>query len=63
MSSDTAPSRTPDPSAPSAQRDRTHWLYLAVVAAVLLGVLVGFLAPDVGTALEPLGTGFVALIK
>ncbi|HEU4911744.1 MAG TPA: cation:dicarboxylase symporter family transporter [Actinomycetes bacterium] len=63
MSSDTAPSRTPDPSAPSAQRDRTHWLYLAVIAAVLLGVLVGFLAPDVGTALEPLGTGFVALIK
>jgi aerobic C4-dicarboxylate transport protein len=60
MSSDTAPPRTAEPS---ASRDRTHWLYLAVIAAVLLGVAVGFLAPDVGTALEPLGTGFVALIK
>jgi aerobic C4-dicarboxylate transport protein len=48
---------------PSASRDRTHWLYLAVIAAVLLGIAVGLLAPDVGTALKPLGEGFVALIK
>jgi aerobic C4-dicarboxylate transport protein len=45
-------------------RDRTHWLYPAVVVAVVLGALVGGLAPDgVGTALAPLGTGFVALIR
>ncbi|MET7462869.1 cation:dicarboxylase symporter family transporter [Nonomuraea sp. NPDC005501] len=44
-------------------RDRTHYLYLAVIVAVLAGVLVGFVWPDVGLALKPLGTGFVALIK
>ncbi|MEU7858060.1 cation:dicarboxylase symporter family transporter [Nonomuraea sp. NPDC049141] len=44
-------------------RDRTRYLYLAVIAAVLLGILVGFVWPDVGQALKPLGTGFVNLIK
>ncbi|MBO3749932.1 cation:dicarboxylase symporter family transporter [Streptosporangiaceae bacterium NEAU-GS5] len=45
------------------RRDRTHYLYLAVMVAVLAGIAVGFAAPDVGVALKPLGTGFVALIK
>ncbi|WP_130347979.1 cation:dicarboxylate symporter family transporter [Herbihabitans rhizosphaerae] len=40
-----------------------HYLYLAVIAAVLLGVIVGFVAPDVAKELKPLGTGFVDLIK
>ncbi|WP_344886272.1 cation:dicarboxylate symporter family transporter [Nonomuraea antimicrobica] len=44
-------------------RDRTHYLYVAVIVAVLLGILVGFVWPDVGQALKPLGTAFVALIK
>ncbi|MEV0198854.1 cation:dicarboxylase symporter family transporter [Nonomuraea sp. NPDC050691] len=44
-------------------RDRTRYLYLAVILAVLAGIVVGFLWPDVGQALKPLGTGFVALIK
>ena len=44
-------------------RDRTRYLYLAVIAAVLLGILVGFVWPDVGQGLKPLGTGFVNLIK
>ncbi|MBN6055138.1 cation:dicarboxylase symporter family transporter [Nonomuraea sp. RK-328] len=44
-------------------RDRTRYLYLAVIAAVLAGIVVGFVWPDVGLALKPLGTGFVALIK
>ena len=45
-------------------RDRTHYLYLAVIAAVVLGALVGGLAPDgFGDSLKPLGTGFVALIR
>jgi aerobic C4-dicarboxylate transport protein len=63
-----APGSTPVPDQPStnapATRDRTHFLYLAVIAAVVLGALVGGLAPDgTGEALKPLGTGFVALIK
>ncbi|MEV0030832.1 cation:dicarboxylase symporter family transporter [Nocardia sp. NPDC050793] len=45
------------------RRDRTHWLYLAVIAAVGAGILVGWLAPDVGISLAPLGTMFVDLIK
>ncbi|WP_459546480.1 cation:dicarboxylate symporter family transporter [Nocardia sp. X0981] len=45
------------------RRDRTHWLYLAVVGAVLAGILVGWLAPGTGRALAPLGTMFVDLIK
>jgi aerobic C4-dicarboxylate transport protein len=45
------------------KRDRTHYLYIAVIVAVILGIAVGILAPDVGKALKPLGTGFVNLIK
>ncbi len=50
-------------AAPPPKKDRTHYLYVAVIAAVFLGILVGFLFPDLGKALKPLGTGFVALIK
>ncbi|MEV7971380.1 cation:dicarboxylase symporter family transporter, partial [Sphaerisporangium sp. NPDC088356] len=46
-----------------AHRDRTRYLYLAVIVAVLAGIAVGLLAPDAGVALKPLGTAFVALIK
>jgi aerobic C4-dicarboxylate transport protein len=55
-SSTTAPAAAP-------KRDRTHFLYIAVIAAVLLGILVGIVAPDFAKQLKPLGTGFVALIK
>ncbi|MFD5749242.1 cation:dicarboxylate symporter family transporter [Streptomyces sp. NPDC127033] len=47
----------------AAKRDRTHYLYIAVIAAVLLGIAVGFAAPGVAVELKPLGTGFVNLIK
>ncbi|MFC9586674.1 cation:dicarboxylate symporter family transporter [Streptomyces yangpuensis] len=47
----------------AAKRDRTHYLYIAVIAAVLLGIGVGFAAPGVAVELKPLGTGFVNLIK
>jgi len=49
-------------STPPRRRDRTHWLYLAVIAAVLLGILVGLVVGEPATALQPLGDGFVALI-
>lgn len=54
----TSPSTTPP-----RRRDRTHWLYPAVIVAVLLGIFVGLVFPDVGVALKPIGTGFVNLIK
>ncbi len=45
------------------RNDRTHFLYIAVIVAVLLGIGVGLVFPDAGVELKPLGTGFVALIK
>jgi aerobic C4-dicarboxylate transport protein len=63
------PPRTPvDPpaSGPSGGRDKTHVLYLAVIVAVVLGIAVGFAFPGkdgFAVRLQPLGTGFVSLIK
>jgi aerobic C4-dicarboxylate transport protein len=54
------------PSGPAASRprkDRTHYLYLAVIAAVGLGILVGMVAPTFAVELKPLGQAFVGLIK
>jgi aerobic C4-dicarboxylate transport protein len=45
------------------RRDRTHVLYLAVLIAMALGILVGFLFKDFAVELKPIGTGFVNLIK
>ena len=51
-------------SAPqSPPKNRTHYLYVAVIVAVALGVVVGVAAPDLAKELKPLGAGFVALIK
>jgi aerobic C4-dicarboxylate transport protein len=47
----------------SRRRDRTHWLYLAVIAAVVLGIAVGLAFPEFATQLKWLGTAFVGLIK
>ncbi|WBU38920.1 cation:dicarboxylate symporter family transporter [Homoserinibacter sp. YIM 151385] len=43
--------------------DRNHYLYIAVIVAVIAGSIVGIAAPEFATALEPIGKGFVALIK
>ncbi|MEU9290623.1 cation:dicarboxylase symporter family transporter [Streptomyces sp. NPDC048275] len=51
------------PAAPAAKRDRTHYLYIAVIVAVILGITVGLVAPDFAVELKPIGTGFVNLIK
>ena len=48
---------------PAEKKDRSHSLYMAVIAAVIAGIAVGILAPEVGKALRPLGTAFVSLIK
>ncbi|AJT40668.1 cation:dicarboxylate symporter family transporter [Psychromicrobium lacuslunae] len=58
---------------PRKRLDKTHWLYIAVIIAVLLGVAVGLIAqatsaPGAGTknfatSLKPLGDIFVDLIK
>ena len=48
---------------PPRKRDRSHWLYIAVIIAVLAGIAVGFLWPSFAIALRPLGTGFVNLVR
>ena len=50
-------------STASARRDRTHYLYVAVIAAVVAGIAVGMVAPEFAVGLKPIGAGFVALIK
>jgi len=56
MSSAEQPVRAP-------RRDRTHLLYLAVIAAVAVGIFIGLVWPEVGKELKPLGAGFINLIK
>ena len=58
-----ATSSSTAPAAPAAKRDRTHYLYIAVIVAVAAGIAVGLIAPDFAVELKPLGTGFVNLIK
>ncbi len=45
---------------------RKSWVshpYLQVLAAITLGIAVGAIWPDIGVALQPLGDGFVRLVK
>ncbi|MCW2509857.1 MAG: dctA [Modestobacter sp.] len=53
----------PDGGTPRPRRDRTHWLYLSVIAAVALGIVVGLVFPDFAVGLKWLGDAFVGLIK
>src|SRR4051812_46056762 len=54
---------TADAAATPVRRDRTHWLYIAVIVAVILGIIVGFVFPDFAVGLKWLGTAFVGLIR
>lgn len=59
-------SSTPDSvvGAPrGSRRDRTHFLYMAVIVAMLAGIAVGAIWPELGKELKPLGSMFVNLIK
>ncbi len=58
---DRTPAPTPSPQ-PSPGRDKTHYLYVAVIVAMVLGIIVGFLAPEFASDLKWLGETFVALI-
>jgi len=52
-----------DKPAPTKRKDHTHWLYIAVIVAVVGGVIVGLVAPGAGKSVGVLGTMFVSLIK
>ncbi|MBW8813017.1 MAG: C4-dicarboxylate transporter DctA [Caulobacterales bacterium] len=48
-----------------AARAKPLWtqLYLQVLAAIVVGALVGYLDPSLGVALKPLGDAFIKLVK
>jgi aerobic C4-dicarboxylate transport protein len=56
---------TTNPRLPGSRRriDRAHYLYIAVIAAVGAGILLGLTAPDAAKSFKPLGDAFVLLIK
>jgi aerobic C4-dicarboxylate transport protein len=43
--------------------DRNHYLYIAVIVAVAAGAIVGLATPEFAKTLDPVGKGFVLLIK
>ena len=68
----TTAGRPPSPAGPGHERvsqergPKTRWyrqLYFWVLIAIVCGVLVGWLAPAVGIAMEPIGTTFVTAMK
>lgn len=51
------------PPAAQVKKDRSHYLYMAVIVAVFLGIVLGLAAPDFAVKLKPVGEAFVNLIK
>ena len=62
MASTTAVNR-PDSADPTAKPKWYRQLYFWVIVAIVAGVLVGWLAPGFGKAMEPIGTTFVAAMR
>jgi len=47
----------------TARRPLHHHLYVQVLAAIVLGALLGHFAPATGEAMKPLGDAFIKLVK
>jgi aerobic C4-dicarboxylate transport protein len=45
------------------KKNKSAYLYVYVLIAALLGILFGFIDPELAKQMKPLATGFVALIK
>jgi aerobic C4-dicarboxylate transport protein len=54
---------TMNPTSSSPRRPFYRSLYLQVLTAVVIGILLGHFYPQLGTAMKPLGDGFIKLIK
>jgi len=52
-----------DGTRPRKRIDPSHYLYIAVIVAVLAGIVVGLAAPAFAVGLKPIGDAFVLLIK
>ena len=53
----------PDNTVPTTKPRWYRQLYFWVIVAIIAGVLVGWLAPGFGKAMEPVGTEFIALLR
>ncbi len=51
------------PAEAAARRPFYRMLYVQVLAAICLGALLGHYYPDIGVSLQPLGDGFIKLVK
>src|SRR5258708_11099015 len=51
------------PAPKTLRRPFYRVLYVQVIVAILVGGLIGWLSPTTGVALQPLGDGFIKLIK
>ncbi|MGQ7296888.1 cation:dicarboxylate symporter family transporter [Quadrisphaera sp. KR29] len=49
--------------APGKHRDRSHWLYIAVIVAVGAGIALGLAAPETAKEMKPIGDAFISLVK
>jgi aerobic C4-dicarboxylate transport protein len=49
--------------APIISGRASQWLYLQVLAAVVIGALLGQVAPDLAVRMQPFGEGFVKLVR
>jgi len=50
-------------AAPAPRRPWYTILYVQVLIAIAIGIAIGYVNPDLGKQLKPLGDGFIALIK
>jgi aerobic C4-dicarboxylate transport protein len=53
----------PLPAEPSSAKPKRNTLYLQVLVGIVLGGLLGYVKPEWGVALRPLGDAFVSLVK
>lgn len=60
MATSTSSPKIPEPK--GGHKDRSHWLYIGVIIAVILGIVFGLVAPDTAKGFKVLGTAFVHLI-
>jgi aerobic C4-dicarboxylate transport protein len=59
----TTTSAAAEPAQPPEKKPWYKVLYIQVLLAVALGILLGHFSPDFGKKMEPLGLGFIKLIK
>ena len=52
-----------DQGAPARKLKFYQILYVQVLFAIVVGILLGYLKPEIGEAMQPLGDAFIKLVK